>query len=173
MNIALVLLLAQTCVAELSFPAGTEECAAMFEVNARNAARRGIGIAQQTREFNAYWHSPKQQAQRPWIAHLTLDGTQPAQWTTHLPWERRKGSWEAVVARARVFVRDYPRGRHRSVCPGADDYGGNPDDERGAEDSKPCPEALRVACIPGSLQVYWRLAGCRAARRQRRGSRAL
>lgn len=172
MNQALILLLAQTCVAEISFPTDTVECVAMWEVNARNAARRGIDIAQQTREFNAYWRSSAQRARRPWIARMGLGGAEPPGWPAHLPWGRHAGRWRAVVARARQFVQDYPAERHRSVCPGADDYGGDPDDARGAEDDKPCPEAIRLTCIPGALQAYWRLAGCRAASRQRRAKRA-
>lgn len=172
MSLALVLLLAQTCVAEISFPSGTDECVAMWEVNARNAARRRVDIFQQTREFNAYWRSSEQRAQRPWVGELALDGAQPAQWPAHLSWERHRGRWGAVVERAGQFVLDYRLGRHRAVCPGADDYGGDPDDDAGAEDSAPCPEAIRLTCIPGALQAYWRLAGCRAARRQRQSRRA-
>ena len=172
MNLALVLLLAQTCVAEISFPFKTTECVAMWEINARVAARRQVDIIEHTLQFNAYWRSASQRGVRPWIGALSLDDAKPEGWPAKLSWDAHRGRWRAVVARARQFVRDYPRGLHRSVCPGADDYGGDPDDERGAEDSAPCPEALRLTCIPGALQAYWRLAGCRAARRQRRSQRA-
>lgn len=170
MNLALVLLLAQTCVAEINIPMGTDECVAMWEVNARNASRRGLTVAQQTREFNAYWRMPH--TSRAWIGALTLDGAEPVGWTPRLPWARHRARWLAVVERAKRFVADYPRGRHRSICPGADDYGGIPDDGVGAEDPAPCRDAVRVACIPEAKQAYWRLAGCRAARRARAGALA-
>ena len=167
MNLALVLLLSQTCVAEISFPSKPLECVAMWEINARTAARKRIDIIEQTHDFNAYWRRPSQRAARPWIAELGLEGAEPAGWPANLKWERHRARWLAVVARARVFAHDYPRGRHLAVCAGADDYGGDPDDEQGAEDT-PCPQAVRIQCIPGALQAYWRLTGCRAARRQRR-----
>lgn len=169
---ALVLLLAQTCVSEVSFPAKPIECVAMWEINAVNARRKGIDIVEQTRKFNAYWRIAKRRIARPWVQTLTLDGEQPEHWPRKLLWERHRGRWLRIVARARQFVREYPQGLHRRVCRGADDYGGDPDDGKHADDAKPCRDAVRITCIPGSLQAYWRLAGCRAARRARRGIRA-
>ncbi|MCH6551212.1 MAG: hypothetical protein IH804_04265 [Planctomycetes bacterium] len=172
MNLALVLLLAQTCVAEITFPKTTVECVAMWEINANNAVRKGIDIVEQTHAFNAYWRIESRRRARPWVQGLTLEGARPEGWPPHLNWERHRGRWLQIVARARRFVDEFPRGKHRRVCHGADDYGGDPDDGKAANDAKPCEDAVRITCIPGSLQAYWRLAGCRAARRQAAGTRA-
>ncbi len=173
MSLALVLLLAQTCVAEIGFPERTTECVAMWEINARTAARRGVDIVEQTHAFNAYWRSEARRVRRPWVQELTLEGAAPPTWPrAAASWASHRVRWLRIVARAERFVTAYPEGRHRSVCAGADDYGGTPDDGKGADDAPPCPQALRIWCIPGALQAYWRLAGCRAARRALRGARA-
>jgi len=172
MNAALVLLLAQTCVSEISFPSKPVECVAMWEINAVNAARKRIDIVEQTHKFNAYWRIEARRIKRPWIQALTLEGEQPEGWPRKLLWERHRARWLRIVERSRRFVLEFPQGKHRRVCPGADDYGGDPDDGKHADDAKPCRDAVRLTCIPGAHQAYWRLAGCRAARRERRGARA-
>ncbi len=158
MTAALVLLLAQTCIAEIDFPSNTTECVAMWEINANTAKRRSITIAQQTRQFNTYWRSPTRQARKPWIKHLNADGDQPKGWPKGTRWDRHRGRWLRVLARAKRFVRDWNRGKYRRVCRGAQDYGGR-------THPKPCARAVLVDCLPGSSQSYWSIKGCRAARR--------
>ncbi len=84
MNLALVLLLAQTCVAEITFPAKPVECVAMWEINAVNASRKGIDIVEQTHAFNAYWRIESRRESRPWVQTLTLEGTEPEGWPSKL-----------------------------------------------------------------------------------------
>ena len=104
MNAALVLLLAQTCVSEISFPSKPIECVAMWEINAVNAARKRIDIVEQTHKFNAYWRIEARRIKRPWIQALTLEGEQPEGWPRKLLWERHRARWLRMGARARRFV---------------------------------------------------------------------
>ena len=158
---ALVLLLAQTCVAEIGLQPDPAECVVMWEVNARTAGRRKISIQKQTRAFNSYWKI--EHKARAWVEQLTLVGDEPALWPSDAGWERLAPRWLAVVARARRFVDEYPRGAHKAVCAGADTYGGTPGDGVGADDAAPCGgRALRITCLPGELQAYWHTGGCRS-----------
>ncbi len=166
MNTALILLLAQTCVAEINFPSSTAECVAMWEINAREADRRNVDIVQHTHQFNTYWRSAKRQARKPWVVALAVDGSRPLHWPRRLSWAKRRGRWLRIVARATKFVAEYPEGRHRAVCRGADDYGS------ATIDGAPCPESIRVDCVPGSLQAYWNNRTCRDARRRRNTKKA-
>ena len=53
--IELVLLLAQTCVAEIDLQNDPRECVEMWAINEAHAERRNITLAEQTRQYNAFW----------------------------------------------------------------------------------------------------------------------
>ncbi len=172
----LVLLLAQTCVAEIDLQERPDECPIMWEVNAYHAERRRISIAQQTREFNAYWKV--EHTSRAWIGALALDpDAEPAGWPVERGrWARWAPRWAAYLQAATKYVGALPPSVAAPVCRydgrprrlAADTYGGTPDDGKHADDPKPCAQARRVRCLPGELQAYWNSAKCRLARRRSR-----
>ena len=158
---AIVLLLAQTCAAEIGLQPEPDECVVMWEINARAAERKKVTVAEQTLAFNAYWDPRVAHTSRRWIGELRADGVEPEHWPTNLRWPGHAPRWQRYVERSRQFVVESVRGLHKPVCAAADDYGGDPDDEAGAEDPAPCVGAERVACVPGQRQAYWITALCR------------
>lgn len=158
---ALILLLAQTCAAEIGIqPNGERECLVMWEINARTADRKNWTLEHQTRAFNAYWRHPHKS--RKWIRGLRLDGEAPDNWLpSYGPWRRFQGLWARYVNAARDFVYGWRRGIWEPLCPPADDYGGTPGDGVGADDKEPCKKAVRISCIPGERQAYWNTRACR------------
>lgn len=172
-DLALALLLSQTCVAEISLQRTPEECAIMWEINATAAQARDKTVEQQTRDFNAYWRSAEQRANRPWIAHLQRSGSMPKGWPKSASWERHVERWLLYVERADQFVRDLRAGKPMRRRGKADTYGArcDDDDQRGRHtcDVPPCPEARLVPLMGGrTLQAYWDVGPCIAAKRARR-----
>jgi hypothetical protein len=174
-DLALVLLLAQTCAAEIDLQPKPDECFEMFGINSYNAARKRITVAQQTRRFNAYWKV--EHTTKAWIGALSLDSTKaPAGFPARRgAWAGSKWSkrWARYVVAATRFVE---RNRGTAVmCTdvksgaelAATDYGGTPGDGVYADDDAPCPEARRLSCIEGEKQAYWATRGCSRARRAR------
>lgn len=149
----LILMLAITCVAEVSF-ASTHECIYMIRINDQNAVRRGKTLRTHTMRFNSVWRRKGPSRARPWLVHLRLDGGRPKHWPHHrASWERYKRTWgKYIVAIHQYLLKRRPR-RVR-----ADDYGS-------AEDGKPCGEAVRIFIKGGSLQQYWDLNPCWEAKK--------
>jgi hypothetical protein len=160
-DLALALLLAQTCAAEIGLrPDGAPECAVMWAINAKRADRAGIPLSVQTRGFNAYWR--RSGRGRQWVASLRMDGRTPDPWpASYGPWKRFSRAWARYRAAALDFVARYRAGTLRKLTCGADDYGGTPGDGVDADDPAPCPQARRVSCLPGERQAYWVTAACR------------
>jgi hypothetical protein len=151
-QIALSLLLAQTCVAEISFQKDASECIVMWEVNKRNATARGRTIRKQTLLFNSYWRSKPQRARRPWIGLLTADGRKPMRWPKRLSWKAHRPRWLRYVQAANQFV----LGKLPEMCPQAVDYGA-------PYETPNSVYRARVNCLGGKTkQLYWRVtAGLR------------
>lgn len=178
-GIALALMLAQTCVAEIDLQIDTAECYAMLEINADAARRKAVTLERQTRKFNTIWKH--ENPARPWILHLTSDASvAPQGWPAKRgPWGGRWAArWESYLQLARVFLSNQAGGRWdiaiglcidkrgRELKP--DNYGGDPDDGgKNADDPKPCARARRVRCFPRELQAYWNTTRCWAKRRAR------
>lgn len=155
---ALILLLAQTCVAEIGFRDNAAECVVMWAVNQRRADIREKELGPYTQEFNAYWDSPKQRLSRPWIQHLNHWGTQPEHWESGA-WSTYRRRWAVYLDTATAWLSN-----QTDPCPRAGNYGGTPNDGKGADDPIPCNGyARRVRCLPGELQAYWDLRYCHAA----------
>lgn len=159
---ALILLLAQTCVAEIDFQETADECVVMWQINARTAERRGVSLQFQTRRYNAYWRVPH--TTKAWVGRLKADGSQPEGWPADRSWLRAQPNWTRYLTKAERFL----QGELAVVSCGADSYGGTPGDGLHADDAAPCAQALRVHCVAGERQAYWDTARCRAARRSNR-----
>ena len=154
---ALILLLAQTCVAEISLQKDPSECAVMWSINARTAERRQVTLKQQTLEYNAYWDK-RSKDRRLWIGNLKDSYAMPEGWPgSEKSWKARAGLWMAYLDKAVEFILWPPE---RLLCPRAGSYGGTPGDGIGADDEAPCPEARRVRCMRGELQAYWNVTRC-------------
>jgi hypothetical protein len=123
----------------------------MWEINQRNADRRGVNILQQTEDFNALfdWRA---NIKRPWILELTLEGSKPASWFGGLKsWQKNKRYWFRYLKAARRFV----KGKRRVLCPRADDYGAATDKPKNS-----CSQ--RIQCLKGgTFQRYWDNSRCR------------
>ena len=160
---SLILLLAQMCVAEIGFQPTADECVLMVEINDRNARGSGIPLADYTRQFNAYWRSERQREQRPWIAGLSLDATQPPGWPKVLRWDTYyRPAWVRYVEAIERYLDRRAAGTYRPICRRANDYGGRCDDNRGACDVPRHPCARLVWCLGGNTnQHYWDRRGCK------------
>jgi hypothetical protein len=143
----LAVLLAATCVAEISFQHSTRECQIMWKVNTRNAIRKGRGLYRQTILFNSYWQSRTLQARRPWIAHLN-SGRRPHLWPRRWRWSAHKEIWLSYLKAAREHVRRPLSGVDH--CPRAIDYG--------APGEIPGGPVVPIDC-GGTLQQYWGFRG--------------
>ncbi len=167
--IELVLLLAQTCVAEIDLQNDPRECVEMWAINEAHAERRNITLAEQTRQYNAFWRRPAARRGRPWIEQLTTQDRPPKDWPTRRSWKRESPLWFGYVVAAEKFAVEHFRGSPRvsaCVAAGADHYGG-PVDGKHADDAAPCAFARAVQCVDGARQVYWNTGPCRRARRAR------
>ncbi len=164
--IELILLLAQTCVAEIDLQDKPVECVVMWEINARNADRRGRTLAEQTRAFNAYWKNTHNG--RRWIAELDTAPEPPEHWPSRRNWERERPKWDQYLEAAERFVIERFKGTYTPVCRAANSYGGIPDDGKHADDPAPCARAERVSCLEGERQAYWNTKPCRIKGRRGR-----
>lgn len=140
----------------------------MWEVNARNAARKGITLEAQTRAFNAMFKpagAKRLQETRPWVTQLTREGTEPADWK--LVWADYQDRWLAYVAAADGFLAAVKAGTYRQVCKAAHDYGGRCTNDRGVCDRvRQCYRP--VLCMGGKThQAYWNVSQCWRERRDR------
>lgn len=170
MNLALILLLAQTCASEISIHPSTQECVVMWEVNYRNAKRSGITLAAHTKKFNAYWRNPNNG--RRWVQYLNHEAAEPRYWPKHIKWQHYRANWQRYLLRARKFVNDVNAGRHTALCPAAEDYGGRCDDA-GVAACDPLHKTVSCAmltrCLDNlTLQWYWTLKHCRKNKKRRR-----
>ena len=139
---SLVLLLAQTCVAEISFHKDTTECTLMWEIAERRRGRQTL--EQHIRKYNSYWKSTKQRNARLWIAELDGD-EKPLHWPRYLPWKLHLKMWKRYKRAARSFLKT--RKWRKQICKRAIDYGGPREYPRG--------EKVRIYCIKGARQWYF------------------
>ncbi len=143
------LLLARTCIAEISFQPDPAECLLMLHINLVNAQNRGRSLHLQTRRFNGYWKSPKQKRSRPWIKYLT-DESQPEKWPRNIDWNQYRDRWLMHLEAVRGFIEN--PGEH--PCPLAIDYG--------AHHERPKARVRRIQCLDGNTkQRYWKMKGTR------------
>jgi len=150
----LALLLAQTCVAEISFGKDVSECVLMWQINADNAERKGRTLRHQTLLYNGYWKSPKQQQNRAFIKELR-DDKKPKSWPANMGWKRHRPMWMAYLTAALNFIEKPP---NNHLCPGAIDYG--------AVGECPGNGKEQYRCLDGNTkQIYW----ARKPRRSQRG----
>ncbi|MHC4648700.1 MAG: hypothetical protein ACYTBJ_24860, partial [Planctomycetota bacterium] len=147
----LALLLAMTCVAEISLQKDPTECVLMWQINQETAERRGVTLQDQTLAFNAYW-DPRSKDNRHWIAELDEDGTRPPSWPGEsVSWRIHRVRWLRYLKAAERFL--VAPGKHQ--CPRAKDYGGAIDG-RHADDHPPRKCYRREKCLNGqTLQWYW------------------
>lgn len=142
--VSLTILLAQTCVAEISFQKDTTECVLMWEINQRNAELRNRSLRKQTLLYNAYWRSTEQRNRRPWIQHLR-GSEEPKGWPKRLHWKYHKHLWLKYVKAANEFLRTIKT--RKAICPGALDYG--------APKEYPPDYMEPIACLSKSNQWFW------------------
>ena len=162
MTAALILFLAQTCVAEIGFVRPATECQLMIEINARNARASGVSVENYTRRFNAYWRSTVQRRARPWIVELDADGTKPPSWPKDARWSRYRPAWLAYLRTVKAVLGRYNSGTYKPLCRRANDYGGRCDDPRGACDVPRGRCVGPVLCLRGrTRQAYWDRYACR------------
>lgn len=182
LSAALVLLLAQTCVAEIDLHTdGVEECVVMWSINLATAERRDVTLRVQTLAYNAYWdrRNRKHRDRRPWIAQLAGVGEPaPAAWPSRRSWSNAVPKWHAYLAAAAAFVELSRSGAFEPLRCGLygrrsrhryepEQYGGF------VLDGAPCRAARRLSCLSGSeRQAYWNTRPCRTARRRARASGA-
>lgn len=146
-ELALSLLLAQTCVAEIGFQKSPRECVLMWQTNQVQAAQRGRTLYLQARLYNNYWIGRHSRARRPWIRELTYSGQKPRQWPAGASWVKYRPRWLKYVSAADGFV----KGRYKKrYCPAASHYGA-PHERRNKK-------MKRVMCFGGNTkQWYWRV----------------
>jgi len=102
----LVLILARTCIAEIGFQGGTDECVLMWQVNQKNADRKGISLKAQTLNYNQYWVRKSHRKNRPWIAYL--EGKEkPKFWSRSLKWKVHVSKWLRIKKEAQKFLNGY------------------------------------------------------------------
>lgn len=144
------LLLARICVSEAGWDCfDTKDGLAIHEVLLRGAARHGISYAAFARSYSkAAGRGGENVRERiRWIREMNERGDQPASWPAQryvnvggtvrvhpgLPWAQYRGSWLAVLERAKEVVRRYELDNINvwGVCPSpVHDWGGDMDHER-------------------------------------------
>lgn len=168
-GLALALLLARTCVAEISFTDDPRECEIMWTINQTRASAKKWSLEKQTKKFNSYWrcgkkkngYKPKcyyQHRNRPWIKYL--DGPEkPKGWPSTMSWDIFCDKWLVMRAAAERFVASRKPLYHG--CDDAIDYG--------APGETPSGNVQLVKCLDGrTKQRYWKFKkkGKRYARRK-------
>lgn len=144
------LLLARICVSEAGWDCfDTKDGYAIHEVLLRGAARHGISYGAFARAYSkaAGRGGDNVRERIRWIREMNERGEQPPSWPTQryvrsgdtvrvhpgLPWAQYRGSWLAVLERAKEVVQRYALDNIRvwGVCTApVDDWGGQMDHER-------------------------------------------
>lgn len=175
------LLLARICVSEAGWDCfDTKDGLAIHEVLLRGAARHNISYSAFARSYSkaAGRGGDNVRERIRWIREMNERGDQPASWPAQryvnvggavrvhpgLPWSQYRGSWLAVLERAREVVRRYALDNLQvwGVCPSpVHDWGGDMDHERATRIG-----LIRVTCGEGatSNHFYARPALVSAAR---------
>lgn len=153
-------LLAQMCVAEISWRHNTAECRLMWEINGRQANRANISIGGQTRQFNTYFKQPN--TTRRWIQYLNKKATKPKHWPRKAGlWKTHQPIWLTYLAAATKFYNEFKQKTLNPLCPRATDYGGKCGDGKGACDVPRQKCAKPIWCLEGlTHQSYWSLDCC-------------
>ncbi|MCP4668191.1 MAG: hypothetical protein GY849_17715 [Deltaproteobacteria bacterium] len=121
-----VLLLAQSCVGEAGFRAHLSgECAAIWSVYRKRAARSGASLYRQTQQYSAAV-KPIVGRSHLWVLHLNRAGTKPQHWQRGLPWDNHRRHWLATLRLARLWL----SGAVPDPTPTALHYGGRIDRNR-------------------------------------------
>lgn len=159
-GMALALLLARTCVAEISFvdEEGIRECELMWSISQRNAIRRGRTLTRQTMLFNSYWKCDKKPGKktpkcyyqiknRPWIKHLN-GAEKPKYWPQTMRWSMWRDKWLGMRRAAEDWLKQRRLTFHG--CDHAIDYG--------APGEIPSMSRMEmIKCLPNARQRYWQL----------------
>ena len=149
MNLPLILLLAQMCVAEIGFTDNPDECRLMWHIM---RAKPGL-LSDNVRRYNSYFRGAWGKRSRPYIQHLTNDPRQePAEWdSTSASWDNHMDAWASILGAAIAFAA--APGKH--PCPDANHYGGGMDTVPTCWERQWCGEPRDFF-----RQRYWRSNTC-------------
>lgn len=148
----LILILAQTCAAEVGFTDWSEdsdECVLMWEINDRNSKikKPKRSLATQTKLYNSYWKYSKENRPRPWIAYLNYEGSKPKYWPKKLKWSNHMYIWLNYLHNAEKFVKERRQSTYKPKrCALASEYGG--------KNERPKGKYVQVNC-GNTKQRYW------------------
>lgn len=146
------LMLAQMCVAEISFTNDVRECEVMWSISQKYLSEHRT-MERHIRSYNTYWKKTEtalnNQAQRPWIRHLDYK-KRPKDWPRTASWRRWRPVWLKMREAAIEWLK---AGRPLRMynCPHAIHYAAPyvvPRDKR----------LRRVRCLPLGVkqhQSYW------------------
>lgn len=162
--------LATVCASELAFRGSVEECAAIAGVLERRATRFEMAFSAFARVYAASAFDTDRRDERGYLAHLRLDGREPAQWPTtivladgrvvrHAPWRHYQRDWLGLVEAARSIL----RGELIDPCPDADHWG---QAIEGSVDMQRAERAgwERVCGDRGFRNAFWRVRRGEASR---------
>jgi len=127
MTAALILFLAQSCVAEIDFPPKPDECFVMWHLNARKVGYDPAKLEHQIRRYNSVWKRKRDGSyllntgRVLWVRALGAGDEQPEHWPTKSKWEKSRPRWGRIVAAAEKML-GQTRADH--PCPKARHYGG-------------------------------------------------
>lgn len=134
-----VLALARVCVSEGGFRIADRECAAIFGVLSRRAARYDMALAAFARVYSSLAFDTARTDRRAYVAHLRPDGHEPARWPSsiapegtgpsraqHAPWTAYRRLWLARLESASRIL----RGEIADPFPTSSHWGGAMDDHR-------------------------------------------
>lgn len=140
--------LSAVCTGEAGWDPATGDCAAIVHVLRGRAERQGVSLARMVHAYSGR-HTGREASPRPWVAHLRLDGEQPAEWPASASWTRYRQPWLVLVA----HVRDVLAGNVDDPCDGEADHWGGPMDDHRAERAG----WTRLDCGP-TRNHFWHVA---------------
>lgn len=120
------LALARVCASEVGLRGSHEECAAIADVLRLRASRYEMTLSAMARVYSDRVFDTERRDGRAWLAHLSANGREPAQWPElvtvrrrgevrvmrHAPWAAYQSDWESLYEAAGRIV----SGELRSRC---------------------------------------------------------
>lgn len=148
------LAVSRVCASEIGLTGEHEECAAIHAVLRGRADRAGISLVAMARAYSSRVFDLDRSDPRRWVAHLRVDGREPAGWPDVASWSHHRPRWLALYEAAGAIL----RGELEHGCEaGALDYWGM--SLEGSIDMRRAERAgwTRVECPESYRNAYWRV----------------
>jgi len=144
------LIIAQACVAEISFGGGgVGECTDMWSVNLRAVGGDLDRMPGQAIKYNTLMR--RKRGNRAWVLELDIDGNEPKGWELSergALWSNFRELWLKILVAANNWL------KQPLITCSADKYGGDCNSGKDACDPVPA-HWISVSCGSDNAQAYW------------------